>query len=147
MIKSFINYKNILISGAIITAVIIILVIVIIVLAKKKKASTVKLPKDTIWGASLTDEESAIVVRIADGLYKDMKGLNVFSRNYQIYQEYSTTSDKIFVAVANYFAEAYGDGENLAQWIKGEVYSWTSFQTDGLADAILARLAKFGINC
>lgn len=139
--------KGFLIGGLVVAVVIIILIIVIVILAKKKQAKTVKLPKETSWGSSLTDEENSTVVHITEELYKDMKGLNIFSRNHQIYYEYSVTSDKIFVAVANYFAEKYGNGKNLAHWMKGEYYSWLSLQTDGLVDGILMRLAKFGITC
>lgn len=147
--KHILKNKGLLIGGAVAIVVIIILVIVVVALVKKKKAETVKLPKDTIWGAGLTDEESDTIVRIANELYKDMKGWNIspFDRNHQIYYEYSTTSDKIFVAVANYFAEKYGNGKNLAQWINGEYYSWSKIQTQGVADGIIARLAQFGITC
>lgn len=138
--------KHILIGGAVVLALIVALVVVIIILSRRKKAQTVVLPQQTDWGKTLTNEESATVKRIADALYDDMKGLNIFSRNEAIYTEYNNTNDRIFVAVANYFAEVYGKGETLAQWIKSEMYSWSSFKTSGLADGIIARLASLGIN-
>lgn len=144
--KELLKIKGVLIGSAVVLVVLMVLIIVIVVLARKKKSETVPLPSETDWGRALTESESATIKRIADGLYNDMKGLNVFKRNYDIYVEYNNTNDKIFVGVANYFAQTYGNGESLAQWMKDEVYSWTSYQTDGLADAIIARLAQHGIN-
>lgn len=144
--KELLKIKGVLIGSAVVLVVLMVLIIVIVVLARKKKTETVPLPSETDWGRALTESESATIKRIADGLYNDMKGLNVFKRNYDIYVEYNNTNDKIFVGVANYFAQTYGNGESLAQWMKDEVYSWTSYQTDGLADAIIARLAQHGIN-
>ena len=144
--KELLKIKGVLIGSAVVLVVLMVLIIVIVVLARKKKSETVPLPSETDWGRALTESESATIKRIADGLYNDMKGLNVFKRNYDIYVEYNSANDKIFVGVANYFAQTYGNGENLAQWMKDEAYSWTSFQTDGLADAIITRLAQHGIN-
>ncbi|MBO5817548.1 MAG: hypothetical protein J6R26_06365 [Paludibacteraceae bacterium] len=144
--KELLKIKGVLIGSAVVLVVLMVLVIVIVVLARKKKIETVPLPSETDWGRALTESESATIKRIADGLYNDMKGLNVFKRNYDIYVEYNNANDKIFVGVANYFAQTYGNGESLAQWMKDEAYSWTSYQTDGLADAIIARLAQHGIN-
>lgn len=144
--KELLKIKGVLIGSAVVLVVLMVLIIVIVVLARKKKIETVPLPSETDWGRALTESESATIKRIADGLYNDMKGLNVFKRNYDIYVEYNNANDKIFVGVANYFAQTYGNGESLAQWMKDEVYSWTSYQTDGLADAIIARLAQHGIN-
>lgn len=144
--KELLKIKGVLIGSAVVLVVLMVLIIVIVVLARKKKIETVQLPSETDWGRALTEGESATIKRIADGLYNDMKGLNVFKRNYDIYVEYNNANDKIFVGVANYFAQTYGNGESLAQWMKDEAYSWTSYQTDGLADAIIARLAQYGIN-
>ena len=144
--KELLKIKGVLIGSAVVLVVLMVLIIVIVVLARKKKSETVPLPSETDWGRALTESESATIKRIADGLYNDMKGLNVFKRNYDIYVEYNSANDKIFVGVANYFAQTYGNGESLAQWMKDEAYSWTSYQTDGLADAIIARLAQHGIN-
>ena len=144
--KELLKIKGVLIGSAVILVVLMVLIIVIVVLARKKKSETVPLPSETDWGRALTESESATIKRIADGLYNDMKGLNVFKRNYDIYVEYNNTNDRIFVGVANYFAQTYGNGESLAQWMNDEAYSWTSYQTDGLADAIIARLAQHGIN-
>lgn len=144
--KKAADIKGILIGASALLLVIIILVIVVVVLVRKNKAQTVVIPQHTDWGKTLTNEESNTVKRIGDALYEDMKGLNLFSRNEAIYVEYNNSNDRIFVGVANYFAEAYGNGESLAQWMKDEKFSWLSFSTSGLADGIIARLATFGIN-
>ena len=101
------------------------------------------MPQETDWGQTLTDVESSDIKRIADALYADMKGLNVIERNSNIYVEYAQTDDRIFVGVANYFADQHG--ESLASWIKGEVFSWYSWELQGVADTILNRLATHGI--
>ncbi len=132
------NKKNLFIGGGIVL-LIVILIIVIVVIARKKKIEKVPLPKETDWGRSLSDVEEAQVVRLTDALYQDMKGWNLGGHDKSIYQELSSTSDKVFVAVANYFGEKYGDGESLAQWIKDEAFAWSA-----LTDSILKRLATFG---
>lgn len=144
--KRIIDIKGILIGSAVLITVVAVLIIVIVILNRKRKAETTALPQETDWGRTLTENESATIERIAKGLYDEMKGLNWLSRNKAIYDEYNATNDRIFVGVANYFAQAYGNGENLAQWMKNEVYSWSSFQTDGVAQAIINRLAQHGIN-
>ena len=144
--KRIVDIKGILIGSAVLITVIAVLIIVIVVLNRKRKVETAVLPQETDWGKTLSESESTTIERISKGLYDEMKGLNWFSRNKAIYDEYNATSDRIFVGVANYFAQTYGNGENLAQWMKSEVYSWSSFQTDGVAQAIINRLAQHGIN-
>lgn len=108
---------------------------------KSAKAQTVDLPEATDWGASLTASESADIERLAKALHDDMDGLNL-SHDGNIYTEYAATTDRVFVGVANYFAEKYGAGENLAQWIAGETFAAAKLVT---ANQIRERLAKFGI--
>ena len=57
----------------------------------------------------------------------------------------TTRRSDIMIYTKN-LSKTYGNGENLAQWMKSEVYSWSSFQTDGVAQAIINRLAQHGIN-
>ncbi len=137
--KDFIkNNKNLVIGGAVLL-LIVVLVIVIVVIARKKKIEKVPLPQETDWGRTLTDVEEAQVIRLTDELYEDMKGWNIWGHNESVYTEYSKTTDRVFVAVANHFGEKYGNGESLAQWMKDEAYAFNS-----LTDAIISRLAKFG---
>lgn len=108
---------------------------------KSQKAETVGLPSETDWGESLSASESADIERLAKALHDDMDGLNL-SHDGNIYTEYAATTDRVFVGVANYFAEKYGAGENLAQWIAGETFAAAKLVT---ANQIRERLAKFGI--
>ena len=135
-----ISPKDIMIGSAIILGVIAVFVIVIVLVKKFAKVQEVALPKDTNWGRALTDVEEAQVIRLADALYSDMNGWNIFGHERSIYQEYAMTTDKVFVATANYFASKYGNGENLAQWLKDESFAFSS-----LTDSIISRLQKFGI--
>ena len=139
------GWQKPLIISATVLIIVVILVIVIVTMIKRRRQATVALPQDTDWGRSLTDVEASDVQRIASALYQDMKGANVFSRNVDIYTEYAATSDRVFVGVANYFAEKYGDGENLAQWMDSEYYGWTSIECKGKVQAIMSRLASHGI--
>lgn len=132
--------KGIMIGSAIILGIIAVFIVIMVLIKKFAKVKTVALPQDTDWGRTLTDVEAANVVRIADALYDDMSGWNIFGHNRTIYQEYNNSSDKVFVGVANYFAEKYGDGENLAKWIKDEAFAFSA-----LTDSIINRLATFGI--
>lgn len=136
-----INPKDIMIGSAVILGIIAVFVIVMVLIKKFSKVQNVALPKDTNWGRTLTDVEEEQVIRLADALHFDMNGWNIWGHDKSIYQEYSMTTDKVFVATANYFASKYGDGENLAQWIKKEAFTFSS-----LTDSIISRLQKFGIN-
>ena len=135
-----INPKDILIGSAVILGIVAVFIIVMVLIKKFSKVKNVALPKDTNWGRSLTDVEQDQVIHLADALHYDMNGWNVWGHDSSIYREYSMTSDKVFVATANYFAEKYGDGENLAQWIKDEAFTFSS-----LTESIISRLQKFGI--
>lgn len=104
-----------------------------------------KLPDATDYGKSLSGSESQLAVQHATALYKDMKGVNIFSRDARIYTDYLATTDRVFVATANYFADNYGDGQNLAQWIKGEQFWFTNFDLQDTTQSILTRLQSHGI--
>ena len=135
-----INPKDIMIGSAVILGIVAVFVIVMVLIKKFTKVQDVELPKDTDWGRTLTDVEQDQVMRLADALHFDMNGWNIWGHDRSIYQEYSMTTDKVFVATANYFASKYGDGENLAQWLKDEAFAFSA-----LTDSIISRLQKFGI--
>lgn len=127
--------------GTLIGLLAIVLVIYFIV-KKSKDAGTVLLPNETDWGKSLTDSQSDNVARIAKGLYEDINGFNGWGHTSSIYEEYAACDDVVFVGVANYFAERYGKGANLAKWLDDEVF----FSLTSTVDSIKSRLANFGIN-
>lgn len=137
--KEFILKNKTAVLWGVALLVILVLIIVIVIIARKKEAEKAPLPHETDWGRTLTDVEEAQVIRLTDELYEDMKGWNIWGHNESVYTEYSKTTDRVFVAVANHFGEKYGNGESLAQWMKDEAYAFNS-----LTDAIISRLAKFG---
>lgn len=143
------SLKTTVVTVSIIVVILIALIITLYFVGRKqgKKAATEgnkgELPQETDWGKSLTDVESSDIKRIAEALHKDMKGISLFTRNEAIYYEYINSTDRVFVGVANYFADQYG--ESLAKWIDEEYFSSVSIQLQGVADAILERLAKHGI--
>lgn len=105
------------------------------------------MPSQTDYGASLDETESQLIQRHALALYNDMKGLNFLRRDAKIYTEYLASSDRVFVGTANYFYDNYGNGENLAKWLKGESFVWTNMnELTATVESILKRLAQYGIN-
>lgn len=105
-----------------------------------------KLPEETDWGTALTKSESEAAQKHAKTLHADMKGPNFLKRDMKLYADYLATSDRVFVATANYFIDNYGKGENLAQWIDDENFFLTNLSdASDIADSIIERLAKFGI--
>lgn len=134
--------KSIVLASIVMAALLTIVLIIYFIVKKSKDAGTVALPKETDWGRSLTDYQSDQIARIAKSLYEDMKGYNAWGHNSSIYEEYAATDDIIFVGVANYFADKYGKGENLAKWLDDEVF----FTLQSTVDAIKSRLASFNIN-
>ena len=117
------------------------LLILVIVLLCKRRGSTTAMPNELDWGDSLSESESNDIYRIAKALYEDMDGLSM-NHNNAIYTEYASTSDRVFVGVANYFAQRWGDGDNLATWLNNEVYGASNKAT---VKTILARLNGYGI--
>lgn len=145
--KEFIKYKTI----AITTAILVLLLIIIYLIGRKAgknlTASGNKglMPSQTDYGKTLSETESQQVIKHANALYNDMKGLNFWKRDASIYTEYLASSDRVFVGTANYFYDNFGNGDNLAKWIKGEAYWFTNLDLNDTTDSILSRLARFGI--
>lgn len=143
------SLKTTLIISSIAVVIFITLIITLYFVGRKQGKKSVtdgnrgKLPKETDWGNTLSETESVDIKRIAEALHADMKGISMFKRNEAIYYEYCNCSDRVFIGVANYFADQYG--ASLAKWIDDEYFSAVSFQLQGVADAILIRLAKHGI--
>lgn len=134
--------KTIVISSTV-TVVAVAVIVVAVIISKRRKGSTTELPKDTDWGNQLSDAESETVFRIAQALHNDMTGLNWNGHTTAVYTEYAATSDRIFVAVAKYFEERWGRGENLATWLDNEVFGSS---LDNTISSILSRLSKYGID-
>ena len=133
--------RKIIIAGLVTLGVVALVILFTILIIKRRKAvKSVALPSETTWGSTLSVAEESDIIRISDGLYQEMKGWAIFGHDMDIFEEYLTTSDRVFVGVANYFYEKYGGGKNLAKWIKAE-YFWSN----SIPDAILARLIKFNI--
>lgn len=85
-----------------------------------------QLPKDTDWGASLTEAESQDVRRVTRELHDDMDNywiaIGLSSRNDQVYIDLAKMSDKKFTAVYNDFNDQYLAEESgtLKKWIVDE---------------------------
>jgi len=141
------------------TAGIIVVVIIVIIYYVGRKSGSVKieqipLPNDSASGKTLTEQEGQQVRALSISLYKDMKGLNAFTRNEAAYRELSTLSDTLFVAVYNDFNTLYGkEGETLKQWIENEksmslnvLQPWAyNFSFAELKETILSRMNRLNL--
>ena len=142
--------KNVKIAMVTVVAVVILIVVIYYVgrYAGKVANSTGnkgKLPSETDWGSALSESESIMIQNHAKGLYKEMKGINVLPRDFSVFTSYLAATDRVFVGAANYFNDNYGNGENLAKWLKGENFEFTNIGLGKVADQIIERLNKHGI--
>jgi hypothetical protein len=128
--------------------VVVIVVVVVYYVGKKsgKEDETVALPSATDWGKSLTEAENNEIKKHAEALYSDMKGIKLGIRDESTYNSYLASSDRVFVGTANYFAEKYGEGENIATWFDNESYNFLNIKLKERVKTILSRLSGFGIN-
>lgn len=144
-------YTSYIKPAAIGLAVVVVVIIIVYFVGKKQgkqlssSGNKGLLPNQTDYGQSLTQLETQEIIRHADALYKDMKGLKLLPRDASVYTEYLASSDRVFVGTANYFYDNYGRGENLAKWIDGEAYWFTNSNLKDTINSIQKRLAKFGI--
>ncbi|NCC99991.1 MAG: hypothetical protein EOL95_09880 [Bacteroidia bacterium] len=137
--------KNYIIISASVIVLITAIALTFYFVGKKKVNNVAKLPDQTNWGNELDDTENLEIQKHSRKLYEDMKGLNFLSRDASIYSEYLASSDRVFVGAANYFAQTYGKGENLAQWLDSENFAITNIGLSTTIDSIMGRLAKYGI--
>ena len=142
--------KNV--KAATITVVVVVVLIVVIYLIGRyygKKANSEgnkgKLPNQTDWGSALSESESLQIETHAKALHKEMKGINILPRDFSVFTSYLASTDRVFVGTANYFNDNYGDGENLAKWLKGENFEFTNVGLGKVADQIIGRLNLHGI--
>lgn len=119
-----------------ITITVLIIVVISIILtiyfSGKKAGKTGTFSEGAVTDDSVTipgenqvtlthDEESKIRVMVSK-LYKDMDGLNIWGNNMDIYNDYASMSDKLFVLTYNLFNKLYesqGYG-TLRDWIDDE---------------------------
>lgn len=82
------------------------------------------------------------IKKIANDLYADMNGFNVFGHDYEPYQEANMLSDNDLIALYNTFNASYNDENEgtLTHWISSERYSDTT-----LPSLLIARLKKLNM--
>lgn len=87
------------------------------------------LPTDTA-GGPLTDAEAEDVRSMAMQLHSDMDGFTVF-RDREVWRQFMSMSDRLFVAVYNDFNNLFFDEGNgtLRQWIADEGPWWGDFDS------------------
>lgn len=89
----------------------------------QSRVNTAQIPNDDPANP-LTDAEKETTRRISAALYDDLKGLswNFLWRKADNLKEYLQQSDRVFVAVYNYFNMYYGKGQTLKNWLKDDLF-------------------------
>lgn len=130
-------------------AIIIVVGIIYYIGRRSGKLNPATLPQDKP-NSPLTEAEKTYTTTLAQKLYADMKGVNIwFNRNLAPHQEFLQLSDKLFVAVYNKFNQLYhtSSNETLTQWYQNEdsyiVAGTMTFVT--LKKAILDRLSRLSL--
>ena len=137
----------------------IIIITVVIILAavyywgrkKGKEARKDDLPEDVTKG--ITDKESIAAADFADRINSDLKGINLWSHDMDLWNAFVNTTDRIIIATSNYFNQKYGNGESLYKWIKDEsAYTiwgggWTAADTwKTKRQLVMERMEKLKLN-
>ena len=161
----FDKYKPLLITAS-------ICVVVIIIYAYIQKRKVVKdkfdylnapVPTDFITydangeatTVNLSDEDAAKVSDIVIRLYEDMVGMQIIfldQRDTEVYEELSSSSDTIFVAVNNHFNNQFineGHG-TLRNWLSDEYFSindWSISSTiySVVNNSIIPRMGRLNL--
>lgn len=88
-----------------------------------------ELPDENSVGVNLTQAQAAQVRSIVQRLHTDMKGINAFGRDWDVYRELNELNDPLFLAAFNDFGNLYfseGNG-TLKQWITEENFTASAF--------------------
>jgi len=136
--------------GALVAGLVLIVGIVLLVsyLNREPDFNPVPPPSNTgPGGAPLTPNEAQTVRRIAMALHADMEGFNVsFLRDDELWREFMSLSDPLFVAVYNDFGSLYySEGKGtLTKWVNDE---WSWYDPQGVAGKaeVMARLGALNL--
>lgn len=133
------NRKYLIIGVSVVVSM--LLIVLIIVLIRRNRAVSLTIPVDN-GQTTITQDQLNILNNYAERLYNDMHGLNVVSRDEDIYNIISTLNDTMLAALYNIYNQKYGHDETLTQWLENENFSWNSFKLQGTVDSIISRLKK-----
>lgn len=114
----------------------------------KKTTSIQYLPGDLPYGNSgngsnqTTGASNSEIKSIAQSMFADMDGFNIWGHDIEPYQRASTLSDTDFVKLYNTFNALYQteSGETLTQWLVNE-----KFYNNEVTDSLITRCAKLNL--
>ena len=134
------NKRFVLIS--IVVVLLIAIIVLIFQLTKKKRAKIVIAPIDSkiVSNNDISEEESKRCLVMAQRLYDDMSGFNLWGHDNDVYRDFDQMSDRELSIVYACFNENFGDGESLTQWLINE-----KFRISNLTDSIILRLQKLNL--
>jgi len=136
-----------------VTVVIIIAIVYFVGRKKGREARKDVLPEKVTKGIDNTEARAA--EEFADKLYQDMKGLNFWSHDMDLWNAFLRTTDRIMIATSNYFNQKYGKSktDTLYQWLKDEwnINFWGgAFKTSEtwkiVRPQVLKRMEQLGLN-
>lgn len=128
----------------------IITILVIYYLGKrsgKKQNEYLTPPNETGWGGNLTPTESNKVKQMTNDIYEDIYSWQVSAgwkqRNCDVYKDLVSESDKITVAVANYYIQTHG--VKLYDDVEGESFATTRGCSNDLRESVLNKLIRLNL--
>lgn len=113
-------------------------------------------PSTANTGVNLSDEEKLIVQTTTLEIHTDLDGVSLpGQRNMDVYNEWISMPDNLFVAIYNYFNSQYyreGNG-TLRNWIEDENFSytasiftpWSIYTGSELKNRIIERMNQLGL--
>ena len=127
---------------SIVVVLLIAIIVLIFQLTKKKRAKIVIAPIDSkiVSNNDISEEESKRCLVMAQRLYDDMSGFNLWGHDNDVYRDFDQMSDRELSIVYACFNENFGDGESLTQWLINE-----KFRISNLTDSIILRLQKLNL--
>lgn len=157
----------------IIAAIVVVIIIVVVLVARYKKRKAIEkiaeasvIAEQTVskttpskttttskTGTAVTQtntstvsaETVALIRSLAEGMYKDMKGVNI-KHDIEVYKKYLNSSDVIFIATYNTFNKYYENENNgtLREWLNDEINVFSP-EFGQVRSAIFTRMNKFNL--
>ena len=110
-----------------------------------------KLPKETDWGAALTEVQSENIRRISQRLFRDMDSYYVSvglkDRDVEVYKQLLALDGNEFKGVYNDFGDLYFNKNKgtLYKWIYDESFTYTLGASGDLRETILEKMEKLNL--
>lgn len=123
------------------TILVVALVVYLIYCYGKSKGGFTPVPTDGGTGISQADAQHVRETSLR--IKQDIYGVNVWSRDTEVYYTLSEMSDTLFVAVCNDYRTL--TGKSLRDDMNGEYYTYSSIALSGVIDSIKGRMSRLNI--